>query len=116
MNYFNSSLPDDTVDVEETIYSEEAEVQEEEEDRHEEEKAEGVPAKPRKTRKRWTDAETEELKTYFKDYLSSGTTPRAAFINQMKQKSRKQNGFIHLRQNHLIIKKISNMNHAQKNE
>ena len=97
-------------------------MQEEEEDEEEQEEEEEEEVHVRKhvrkhvkktTRKRWTNDEVKEIKLYFKDFLKSGTTPRSAFIDKIKQKSKTSKGVIHLRENHLIIKKISNMNHSK---
>lgn len=62
-------------------------------------------------RQRWTDTEVEELRTYFKTYLDSGITPRGPACLKAKKMSQEKGGEIWRRANHLIIKKISNMNH-----
>ena len=56
---------------------------------------------------------SNEVKLYFKDFLKSGTTPKLAFIDKIKQKSKTSKGVVHLRENHLIIKKNSNMIHSK---
>lgn len=71
------------------------------------------PNKKPITRQRWIDEDVCELRRYFNEFLDTKTTPRGPFIEQMKKKSRINGGLIHLRVNHLIIKKISNMNHAK---
>ena len=100
------------MEIEEEQYAEEAEKEDEEEEKMEEQEEEVQKAK-KITRKRWTDPEVKELKIYFKDFLKSDTTPRSTFIDEMKKKSRINHGCIHLRENHLIAKKNSNMNHAK---
>lgn len=65
-------------------------------------------------KRRWTKKEEEEINLYFASYLKSGTTPRAAACEKAKAKSKRDNGEIHKRENHLIIKKISAMNHSKK--
>ena len=74
-----------------------------------------VPEKKRKkpatSRQRWTETEVQELSRYFQRYLESGTTPRGKEIEKAKTRSLKNDGDIWKRTNHLIIKKISNMNH-----
>ncbi|XP_033729942.1 uncharacterized protein LOC117319213 [Pecten maximus] len=76
------------------------------------------PAEKRKKtafhRKRWTPKEEEEIHLYFKSYIQSGTTPRRDACEKGKLKSKKHNGELYKRENHLIIKKISAMNHAKK--
>ena len=66
------------------------------------------------TRKRWTPEEEQELSKYFKKYLDTKTTPKGPACLKAKELSRKNNGAIYLRENHLIIKKISNINHSRK--
>lgn len=66
------------------------------------------------TRKRWTDPGVKELKINFKTFLKSGRTPISTFIDEMKKKGRKNHSYIHLRENHLIVQNISNMNHAKR--
>lgn len=107
----NRALPSETVDATENCYLEEAGLEEEEEEEDEVQTRKKVK---KTTRQRWTDDEVKEIKEYFKDFLKSGTTPRSTFIDRMKQKSKVNKGVIHLRENHLIIKKISNMNHSKK--
>ena len=80
-------------------------MQKEEEDEEEEEVNVRKNVK-KTTRKSWTNDEVKEVKLHFKDFLKSGTTPRSAFIDKIKQKSKTSKGVIHLRDNHLIIKKI----------
>ncbi|XP_033758095.1 uncharacterized protein LOC117340444 [Pecten maximus] len=70
--------------------------------------------KPRLSRQKWSAKEEEEIQTYFKTYLSSGTTPRAQACQKAKSKSLKNGGELHKRANHLIIKKISAINHKAK--
>ncbi|KAH3893602.1 hypothetical protein DPMN_017750 [Dreissena polymorpha] len=67
-------------------------------------------AKPQK----FTEVETEEIKTYFSEYLKSGIRPRKPQVEDAKQKSRKKNGHIWKRSSDKIIKKISAMNHKKK--
>lgn len=110
----NRALPSDTVDATENCYLEEAGLEEEEEEEEEEDEVQTRKKVKKTTRQRWTDDEVKEIKEYFKDFLKSGTTPRSTFIDRMKQKSKVNKGVIHLRENHLIIKKISNMNHSKK--
>jgi hypothetical protein len=63
-------------------------------------------------RQRWTDTEVEELRTYSKTYLDSGITHRRPACLKAKKMSQEKGGEIWRRANlHLIIKKISNMNH-----
>ena len=109
-----SSIPEETVDIEENLFAEEAEKEDKEDEEEEMEEEGEVQIAKKVTRKRWTDAEVKELKRYFNEFLQSGTTPRSAFIDEMRKKSKKNHGCIHLRENHLIIKKISNMNHAKR--
>ncbi|XP_033751889.1 uncharacterized protein LOC117335804 [Pecten maximus] len=103
------------MDPEECLYAEAAANEEsaEEKDEEDEELEEVEKKKKAPSRQRWTAAETEELKEIFGDFLKSKTTPRQAVVEKMKKKSKKGNGVLHLRANHLIIKKISNMNHAK---
>ncbi|XP_071149520.1 uncharacterized protein [Mytilus edulis] len=110
----NLSIPEETVDIEENLFAEEAEKEDKEDEEEEMEEEGEVQIAKKVTRKRWTDAEVKELKRYFNEFLQSGTTPRSAFIDEMRKKSKKNHGCIHLRENHLIIKKISNMNHAKR--
>ncbi|XP_060600852.1 uncharacterized protein LOC132754246 isoform X5 [Ruditapes philippinarum] len=80
----------------------------------EEDKVHAPEKKKRKkmtARQRWTDTEVEELRTYFKTYLDSGITPRAPACLKAKKMSQEKGGEIWRRANHLIIKKISNINH-----
>lgn len=71
------------------------------------------PNKKPVTRQRWIDAEVCELCRYFNEFLDTKTTPMDSFVEKIKKKSRKNGGLMHMRANHLIIKKISNMNHAK---
>lgn len=94
----------------------EIEAKEEKEDENEE-SGDDIPKRKSKSkvsnRQRWTEDEVKELSFYFNDFLKSRTS-RSAFIDKVKQKIRKNNGVLHMRANHLIIKKISNMNHKLK--
>ncbi|KAH3787003.1 hypothetical protein DPMN_165122 [Dreissena polymorpha] len=65
-------------------------------------------------RQKFTEVETEEIKTYFSEYLKSGICPRKQQVEDAKQKSRKKTGQIWKRSNDKIIKKISAMNHKKK--
>ncbi|OWF47136.1 hypothetical protein KP79_PYT07144 [Mizuhopecten yessoensis] len=109
------SIPVQNMDPEECMYSEEAANEEatEEKDEEEDELDEAKEKTPRVSRQRWTAAEMKELKEYFSDFLKTKTTPRQAVIEKMKKKSEKANGVLHLRANHLIIKKISYINHSK---
>ena len=100
------------MEIEEEQYAEEAGNEDEKEkmDEHEEE----VQKAKKVTRKRWTDPGVKELKIYFKTFLKSGRTPISTFIDEMKKKGRKNHSYIHLRENHLIVQNISNMNHAKR--
>lgn len=100
-----------------TLYEEEEELDEEEENMMEvEKKVAEKPKKKKSNRKKWSAKEIEELQKYFSDFLDLGTTPRGAFIDKIKKKSKKHGGVIHLRENHLIIKKISNMNASKRQQ
>jgi hypothetical protein len=106
------SFPENSVPADEEVLVEEsAEVVESEDDECEEPIEKKKPATC--TRQRWKDDEVFELKKYFKEFMDTKTTPRGPFIELIKRKSRMAGGLIHLRANHLIIKKISNMNHAK---
>ncbi|XP_052234644.1 uncharacterized protein LOC127847085 [Dreissena polymorpha] len=65
-------------------------------------------------RQKFTEVETEEIKTYFSEYLKSGICLRKQQVEDAKQKSRKKTGKIWKRSNDKIIKKISAMNHKKK--
>lgn len=102
----------------ENMYEEEEEHDEEEEEMMErEEKSEKTMTKKKKSnRQRWTDKEIEEINIYFKKFLETGTTPRSVYIEKMKKTIKKNGGIVHLRANHLIIKKISNMNASKRSK
>ncbi|XP_069120721.1 uncharacterized protein [Argopecten irradians] len=80
-------------------------------DGNEEEEQKKATKKP--TRQRWSDQEVAELNRHFQNYLQTKTTPKRADIDKTKKAIIKQGGILHKRANHLIIKKISNMNHAK---
>ena len=71
-------------------------------------------AKPATARQRWSQAEEEEIIKYFKSHLDAGIAPRAKDCEKAKDKSRKASGQLHKRASHLIVKKISAMNHRRK--
>ncbi|XP_074659474.1 uncharacterized protein LOC141912157 [Tubulanus polymorphus] len=62
------------------------------------------------TRQKWSLKELNEIKKYFIKYLESGITPNTFACEKAKKLSKANNGELHLRQSHLIVKKISNMN------
>ena len=66
------------------------------------------------TRQKWVEGEVAELRQYFKEHFKAGTTPRSQEIDKVKKMSKESKGLIHNRANHLIVKKISNMNHSQR--
>ncbi|KAH3707196.1 hypothetical protein DPMN_066593 [Dreissena polymorpha] len=72
------------------------------------------PPKKAAKRQKFTEVETEEIKTYFSEYLKSGICRRKPQVEHAKQKSRKKNGHIWKRSSNKIIKKISAMNHKKK--
>ena len=72
------------------------------------------PPKKAEKRQKFTEVETEEIKTDFSEYLKSGICPRKQQVEDAKQKSRKKNRQIWKRSNYKIIKKISAMNHKKK--
>ena len=63
------------------------------------------------SRQKWSVQEMNEIRMYFSEHLNSKTTPRSQEIEKAKAKSKVNGGLIHLRANHLIIKKISYLNH-----
>lgn len=64
-------------------------------------------------RRHWSKGEVVEIHKYFKSYLDAKKTPRSKAIEEAKEKSRKKGGILHRRENHLIIKKISALNHKK---
>jgi hypothetical protein len=116
---FCRSVPENYIEANELKLNTEAEsmYEEEEEEEHDEDEEEmmareekTMKKKKKSNRQRWTKTEIEELQIYFKQFLDTGTTPRRAFIDKMKKKIEQNGGVVHLRDSHLIIKKISNMN------
>ncbi|KAH3878955.1 hypothetical protein DPMN_002856 [Dreissena polymorpha] len=72
------------------------------------------PPKKVAKRQKFTEVETEEIKTDLNEYLKSGIFPRKPQVEVAKQKSRKKNGHIWKRSSDKKIKKISAMNHKKK--
>lgn len=70
-------------------------------------------AKPSVKRQKWTQKELEELRLYFKSYLDNKITPRSHTVDKAKAKSSTAGGELHRRANHLIVKKISALNHKK---
>lgn len=111
------SVPDNHIDAEEEVFSAEAAELDEEEEKEDDDDMEvqkEVINKNKSNRKKWEEEEVKELHKYFKEFFQTGTTPRRAFIDEIRKKSRKNGGLLHLRESHLIVKKISNMNHSKK--
>lgn len=104
--FFCSSVPENQLD------NQEAQLLEKEMGDDSSDEEEGK-MKKKQVRRRWVEEEVEELKKYFKEYLQTKTTPRNSDIEKKKKKIRTNGGILHLRANHLIVKKISNMNHAK---
>jgi len=71
-------------------------------------------AKTVQTRQRWSKDEEAEIQKYFQQYLDTSTTPNGRACNKAKENSLQNGGHIHRRANHLIVKKISAMNHKPK--
>ena len=69
--------------------------------------------KPKMKRQRWSEVEENEIKKYFATFLDSKTTPRSKQVEKAKKKSKEKGGEIHKRACHLIIKKISAINHRK---
>jgi hypothetical protein len=66
------------------------------------------------TRVKWTQVELGELEKYFKKFIDSKITPRAKDCENVRAQSQKKGGQLHRRAAHLIIKKISAINHRKK--
>ncbi|KAH3865322.1 hypothetical protein DPMN_028361 [Dreissena polymorpha] len=73
-------------------------------------KRKSKPPKKAAKRQKFTEVETEEIKTNFSEYLKSGICPR----KQQVEDAKKKKGQIWKRSNDKIIKKISAMNHKKK--
>ena len=57
----------------------------------------------------WTNEEVEELKQYFKEHISTRSTPGMKDCQRAIQMSRKHNGVLHKRPWETIKKKVWNM-------
>ncbi|KAH3879615.1 hypothetical protein DPMN_003521 [Dreissena polymorpha] len=77
------------------------------------EREKGSPPKKVAKRQKFTEVETEEIKTDLSEYLKCGIFPRKPQVEDAKQKSRKKNGHVWKRSSDKIIKKISAMNHKK---
>jgi len=64
-------------------------------------------------RQKWSEKETEELKKFFSKHLDRKVAPRRADCLKAKQESFKNGGELHKRSWHLIVKKISAINHKK---
>lgn len=106
-------VPDDE-GMEELNLEDEEVADPESEEELEQERKPTKKAKHSVARKKWSKTEMDELNKYFKSYLAAGVTPRGPDCEKAKLSSKNANGEIHKRQNHLIIKKISALNHKKK--
>lgn len=99
-----------TAEMQSTSYDFDDEVLDED-DEKEMDECEPRKKKMKTTRKKWSCEEEKELKKYFSTYLETKTTPKYADCERIKKKSKLNGGELYERANHLIIKKISAMNH-----
>ena len=56
----------------------------------------------------WAKDKVEELNTFFKHHFHNKTTPK---VENAIKRSKEEGGFIHRRNYHTIVKKVSAMNH-----
>lgn len=89
---------------------EEADLQEEEE----EETTLGRKKTSSSTRIKWTEAELEEVKKYFRENLNTHTTPGRITCNMAIEKSRANGGSIQYRPWETLKKKVWNLIQKQK--
>ncbi|XP_060085228.1 uncharacterized protein LOC132564597 [Ylistrum balloti] len=114
------SVPENQVSPEEVMllesgYCDEEDKADDDDDEEEEECDEEKEKNKNKNhrRQKWSDKEVSELRKYFPTYLETKTTPKRADIDKIRKVIRRKGGILHQRANHLIIKKISNMNHSK---
>ena len=102
----------DVMEAEREMEDEEKEDEKEDtEEDSEEEHALRRKGKKNSSHQRWSQQEMNEIKMYFGEHLKSKTTPRSNEVEKAKVKSKQNGGQIYLCANHLIIKKISYLNH-----
>lgn len=70
--------------------------------------------KPLAKRNRWTQKENAEIQKYFAKHLSVKKAPKRDDCLKAKQASLKAGGELYKRPWHLIVKKVSAMNHSKK--